>query len=61
MRLVKFNALSQYKILLHTFDWLNARLNPRAKPMALAHKLGRAAYFMLKQERVFDEHKFLAG
>ena len=28
---------------------------------ALAHQLGRAVYFMLKQEKVFDENKFLAG
>ncbi len=34
------------------------------KPKALsavAHKLGRAVYFMLKDKRVFDEQRFLKG
>src|SRR5690554_1177315 len=26
---------------------------------ALAHKLGRAVYFMLKNEKIFDEQRFL--
>ena len=26
---------------------------------ALAHKLGRCVYFMLKNETLFDENKFL--
>lgn len=28
---------------------------------ALAHKLGRAVYFMLKHQRMFDEQRFLKG
>ena len=28
---------------------------------ALAHKLGRAVYFMLKNEKVFDEQRFLTS
>jgi hypothetical protein len=27
----------------------------------LAHKLGRAVYYMLKRERAFDMNKFLAA
>jgi hypothetical protein len=26
----------------------------------LAHKLGRAVYFMLKREKLFDQDRFLA-
>lgn len=29
--------------------------------LALAHKLGRAVYFMLKNEKVFDEQRFLTS
>tara|TARA_A100000171_G_scaffold50948_1_gene63691 strand:+ start:2688 stop:2807 length:120 start_codon:yes stop_codon:yes gene_type:complete len=28
---------------------------------ALAHKLGRAVFFMLKHEKVFDEKRFLTS
>ncbi len=40
---------------------LQKRMNKAKALSALAHKLGRAVYFMLKQEKVFDENKFLAG
>jgi len=34
--------------------------NEKAKALsALAHKLGRCVYFMLKNETVFDERQFL--
>jgi hypothetical protein len=33
----------------------------KAKAMTLlAHKLGRAVYFMLKREKLFDQDRFLA-
>ena len=28
---------------------------------ALAHKLGRSIFYMLKNEKIFDENKFLRG
>jgi len=28
---------------------------------ALAHKVGRCVYYMLKNQKVFDEKRFLAG
>ena len=35
---------------------------PKSKALSvLAHKLGRAVYFMLTQKTTFDEHRFLAG
>lgn len=37
------------------------RMNKAKALSALAHKLGRAAYFMLKHQRVFDEQRFLKG
>jgi len=38
------------------------RRMPKSKALsALAHKLGRAVYFMLKNGTVFDEKRFLAG
>ncbi|QLE97782.1 IS110 family transposase [Neptunomonas phycophila] len=40
---------------------LQKRMNKAKALSAQAHKLGRAVYFMLKQEKVFDENKFLAG
>ena len=40
---------------------LQKRMNKPKALSALAHKLGRAAYFMLKHQRVFDEQRFLKG
>ena len=40
---------------------LQKRMNKAKALSALAHKLGRAAYFMLKHQRVFDEQRFLKG
>ena len=40
---------------------LQKRMNKAKALSALAHKLGRAAYFMLKHRRVFDEQRFLKG
>ena len=40
---------------------LQRRMNKAKALSALAHKLGRAAYFMLKDKRVFDEQRFLKG
>lgn len=40
---------------------LQKRMNKAKALSALAHKLGRAAYFMLKNEKVFDEQRFLTG
>jgi hypothetical protein len=40
---------------------LQKRMNKAKALPALAHKLGRAAYFMLKHRRVFDEQRFLNG
>jgi len=38
------------------------RQHGKAKALSiLAHKLGRAVYFMLQRETVFDMHKFLAA
>ena len=40
---------------------LQRRMNKAKALSALAHKLGRATYFMLKHRRVFDEQRFLTG
>ncbi|KEA63396.1 Mobile element protein [Marinobacterium lacunae] len=40
---------------------LQKRMNKAKALSALAHKLGRAVYFMLKNEKVFDEQRFLTG
>ena len=40
---------------------LQKRMNKPKALSALAHKLGRAVYFMLKDKRVFDEQRFLKG
>jgi transposase len=40
---------------------LQQRMGKAKALSALAHKLGRAVYFMLKRERVFDERRFLTG
>lgn len=40
---------------------LQKRMSKAKALSALAHKLGRCVYFMLKQQKVFDENKFLAG
>jgi len=38
---------------------LQKRMSKAKALSALAHKLGRCVYFMLKNEAVFDESKFL--
>ncbi len=40
---------------------LQRRMSKAKALSALAHKLGRCVYFMLKNETVFDEKKFLTG
>ncbi len=40
---------------------LQKRMSKAKALSALAHKLGRCVYFMLKNETVFDENKFLKG
>jgi transposase len=40
---------------------LQKRMSKAKALSVLAHKLGRAAYFMLKNKTVFDEQKFLKG
>jgi transposase len=40
---------------------LQKRMGKAKALSALAHKLGRAVYFMLKNEKVFDEKKFMIG
>ena len=40
---------------------LQKRMSKAKALSALAHKLGRCVYFMLKNETVFDESRFLAG
>ena len=40
---------------------LQKRMSKAKALSALAHKLGRCVYFMLKKERVFDENRFLKG
>ena len=40
---------------------LQKRMGKAKALSALAHKLGRAVYFMLKHEKVFDEQKFMTG
>ena len=40
---------------------LQKRMSKAKALSALAHKLGRCVYFMLKNETVFDESKFLKG
>ncbi len=40
---------------------LQKRMSKAKALSALAHKLGRTVYFMLKDETVFDETKFLKG
>ena len=40
---------------------LQKRMSKAKALSALAHKLGRCIYFMLKNETVFDESKFLTG
>lgn len=44
--------------------WLEKKTSKHNKARALtllAHKLGRAVYFMLKREQLFDQDKFLAN
>jgi len=40
---------------------LQRRMSKAKALSALAHKLGRASYFMLKNRTVFDEQRFLTG
>ncbi|MCP4876394.1 MAG: IS110 family transposase, partial [Gammaproteobacteria bacterium] len=43
--------------------WLEkkTRKHNKAKAMTIrAHKLGRAVYFMLQREKLFDQKRFLA-
>lgn len=40
---------------------LQKRMSKAKALSAMAHKLGRCVYFMLKNESVFDENKFLKG
>ena len=40
---------------------LQKRMSKAKALSALAHKLGRCVYFMLKNETVFDERRFLKG
>jgi len=40
---------------------LHKRMSKARALSVLAHKLGRATYFMLKNEKVFDEQRFLTG
>lgn len=40
---------------------LQKRMNKAKALSALAHKLGRAVFFMLKHEKVFDEKRFLTS
>ncbi|WP_460314994.1 transposase, partial [Aliiglaciecola aliphaticivorans] len=40
---------------------LQKRMSKAKALSALAHKLGRCVYFMLKRQKVFDESRFLAG
>ncbi len=45
----------------HYLNKLQKRM-PKSKALsALAHKIGRAVYFMLKNRTVFDEKRFLTG
>jgi len=38
---------------------LQKRMNKAKALSALAHKIGRCVYFMIRDKRVFDEEKFL--
>lgn len=40
---------------------LQKRMSKAKALSALAHKLGRCVYFMLKRQKVFDEQQFLTG
>lgn len=40
---------------------LQKRMSKAKALSALAHKIGRCVYFMLKNEKVFDEKRFLTG
>ncbi|MFA3793236.1 IS110 family transposase [Aliiglaciecola sp. SL4] len=40
---------------------LQKRMSKAKALSALAHKLGRCVYFMLKRQKVFDEKRFLVG
>lgn len=40
---------------------LQKRMSKAKALSALAHKLGRCVYFMLKNQKVFDESRFLTS
>jgi hypothetical protein len=40
---------------------LQKRMSKAKALSALAHKIGRCVYYMLKNQKVFDEKRFLAG
>tara|TARA_Y100000588_G_scaffold284927_1_gene302576 strand:+ start:302 stop:499 length:198 start_codon:yes stop_codon:yes gene_type:complete len=40
---------------------LQKRMSKAKALSALAHKIGRCTYFMLKNQQVFDEERFLNG
>ena len=40
---------------------LQKRMSKAKALSALAHKVGRCVYYMLKNQKVFDEKRFLAG
>ncbi|MBO1257160.1 IS110 family transposase, partial [Alteromonas sp. 5E99-2] len=42
-------------------ETLQKRMSKAKALSALAHKIGRCVYFMLKNQQVFDEDKFLNG
>ncbi len=45
----------------HYLQTLQKRMSKGKALSALAHKLGRCVYFMLKNETVFNEKRFLGG
>ncbi len=45
----------------HYLLTLQKRMSKAKALSALAHKIGRCVYFMLKNETVFDENRFLTG
>jgi len=45
----------------HYLTTLQKRMNKAKALSALAHKIGRCVYFMIRDKQVFDEKKFLKG
>ena len=64
-RLVKCKAEAAVLLLRHNhnatqyLEKLQKRMSKAKALSALAHKLGRCVYYMLKKETVFDETRFL--